>query len=208
VEYFHLASIATSLASGTGGDAESRTGAVLAGMNRSLEIGGVVFDYIHSHIGDAEGGQLVNELSYDVMMGLAVDRITKDSGGVPFPASVGTFAPFFASFPQSLYATTGPIDTTEPADAPTRILWERNLFIDYRPQEIDNDTEGVLYVPQNQRLAVGAALVNRRLKLRLDESQGLYFIHATRNSSVFSGGAQGRDYRFALRGKIYYRFRQ
>jgi len=208
VEYFHLASIATSFASLAGGSPEARTGAVFAGLNRSLEIGGLVFDYLHDHTGDVSGTFLANELSYDVHMSLLVDRITKDGAGTPFPASVGTYAPFFATFPSALYNTVGPIDTTEPADMPTRILWERNLFVDFRPKELNNDVEGVLYVPQNQRLARSEAVVNRRLKLRLDETQGLYLCHAVRNSNAFGGSGAELDYRFRLLGKLYYRFRQ
>lgn len=208
VEYFHLASIATSFASTAAGSPEARVGAVWAGLNRRLEIGGLVFDYLHQHDGELAGDLLRGEGSYDVHMSLAVDRIGKDLASVPFPVSVGTFKPFFAGFPQSIFNTVTPIDSTEPADSPTRILWERNLFIDTRPKVIQNDAEGVLYVPQNQRLGASAGLVNRRLKLSLDESQGLYLIHATRNSNNFALLAAQRTFRFALRGKLYYRYQQ
>lgn len=208
--YFHVASIATSLGATFVAGPEQRIGAVLTEMNRRLEIGGVVFDYDCWHAGDLDGeSDGIEDQSYDVHCSLVVDRIIKDAGaGTPFPASVVSYTPWFASFPSAALLTTGPFDSTEPVNAPTRTFWERNWFVDFRPKRILNDEEGVLYVPENQRLATRTGTLNRRLKLSLDEAQGLYFVWGTRTSALFNASEAARAVRFRLLGKVYYRFRQ
>lgn len=207
--YLHLASIASSLSgSAAGGGPEQRVGTVLAGMQRSLEIGGVVLDYDSVNRGDVPGNFLAGEATWDTSCFLIVDR---QSGGgpasVPVPISVSTWDPFLSSFPTALLLPTTPNDQSEPSQAPTRILWQKNWTTDIRPKVITNDIEGDLYVPQNQRLARAyPSTLNRRLRLRLDESQGLYFVFATRNSPNNALGTSQRALSQRLWGTIYYRF--
>jgi len=208
LEYFHIASIPSSLGALSATVTEQRVGTVLAGMQRKLEIGGVVLDYDCFHSGELQGDRDLGEGQYDVNYLLLVDRIVDDGGGTPFPASVATFSPFQASFPSSILTTTTPTSLTEPVMAPTRILWERTVFNDINPKRLRDDEEGVLYVPQNQRLAVRGGTLNRKLKLQLDETQGLYFAINTRNGPLFNHPGGARNIQKRVTGKIYYRFRQ
>lgn len=208
LQYFHLASISTSFGSAIGGT-EGRVGAVFAGMQRSLEIGGIVFDVDHLHRGDLQGDLLPGEGTYDMHLSLVVDtidRIIPDGPG--FPTSLDTYSPWLSSFPTAALQTTSPLDRSEPVTRPVRTYWERNVPIDLRPKIVLNDLGDTLYVPQNQRLNTTHYLVNRRLKLRLDENQGLFLIEGTRNSANFSSGSASRIITTKLTGKLYYRYRQ
>lgn len=208
LQYFHIASIATSFGSAIGVE-EARVGAVLAGLNRSLEIGGIVFDVDHLHRGDVQGDLAPGEATYDMHLSLVVDnldRVVPD--GPSFPTSLDTYSPWLSSFPTAALTTAAPVDRSEPITRPVRTYWERNVPIDLRPKIVLNDLGDTLYVPQNQRLNSTHYLVNRRLKLRLDENQGLFLIEGTRNSANFNLGVSSRIITTKCVGKLYYRYRQ
>jgi len=209
LQYFHLASIATSLGSATSGDA-SRVGTVLAGMQRRLVIHGLVMDWGIEHQGVIEGGPgpLREDGMVNCVSGLLVDRQVIDSG-IPVPASVATWDPWTTTFPTALLSSSTPLDVGEPVNGPTRILFRKNTVQSLIGQQVINQDEGALYVPDDQMLNRQFSTFNKRLRLSLDDEQGLYFFFGTRNSPTFAlSASDGRVLRRWLAGTIYYRFQQ
>lgn len=204
--YFHIASIATSWAASSA--ATERIGSALAGTMRSLEIGGIVFEIEHYHRGNLPGQDSSEDLGrYDIHHALVVDRVVRETGDIPFPASLTSYEPWRSGFPSATLSATQPEEQTEPINYPQRILWERNQIVDVRPKFINGDLEGSLYVPQNQRLATPARFVNRRLNIRLNEDQGLYIILGILNTADFALSGDERLVVDRIWGKLYWRFR-
>jgi len=70
-----------------------------------------------------------------------------------------------------------------------------------------DDAEGTLYVPDDQLLAPRYPTVNRRLRLVLDDNQGLFLCFAVRAGSQF-GPPQTHQYRAWCSGGLYWRYKQ
>lgn len=204
--YFHLASIASSWAASS--SSTERVGTALADTMRSLELGGIVFEVEHYHRGNLPGQDGSEDLGrYDLHHALVVDRVVRETGDIPFPASLVSYHPWDSGFPTATLSASTPQEDVEPVNYPQRILWERNQIVDVRPKFINNDLEGALYVPQNQRLARHSYFVNRRLNLRLNEDQGLYLILGILNTADFALSGDERLVVDRVWGKLYWRFR-
>lgn len=203
--YTHLASAAVSLGGAASGSPEQRVGNVLSGMNRALEIGGVVLDYgAETQVQDPAGfGD-----SFYLWNGLVLDRQYAETTEAIVPASLQNFHPFTSLPPTAALLTGAPLPEAEEVSLPTRILWSKREQYDVAPGEIVNDIEGQLYYPTTQKVRLRNPTLNRRLRVRMSDEQGLYFVWAFRNSAAFSVGTGARTIRRWLAGHIYYRYRQ
>lgn len=202
LQYFHLASIALSLGNAASG-AEARVGQTLAQMQRSIEIGGVVYDWGFYWRSELSNQASRPDASFNCFHALLSDRLIND-GGNNTPASIGSWAPWTPGFPMSILSSSTPPEATDPNNAPTRIhfqkcFWSSNASRRFTP------AEDLLYVPDDQHLNQNFGTVNRRLKLRLDDEQGLFAVLGVRNGPENTIASQ---FNFWLHGKIYYRFRQ
>lgn len=205
----HLASIATSLASSSSTSVEQRTGAVLANMERRLEIGGIVYDWGYRMLDEWDATEEdVSANSFHAMMALVTDRQGYDTSNVTFPASVGSWSPWLSQFPTAIYSSAGtPALDAEPVTTPTRIHLQKFWQPSTGGRVVTNSNEARLYGINENRLEQNFATVNRRLKLSLDDEQGLYLCWGTRNSATYAP-AVAQHIQFWAAGKLYYRFRQ
>lgn len=203
--YVHLASVGVSLGGAASGSPEQRVGNVLAGMQRSIEIGGVVLDY-GLETNALDGADVGAE--FYLYNALVIDRQYPETTEAIVPASIQNFRPFSSTPPTAALLTGAPIPEAEEIALPTRILWSRREIYDVNPGQIVNDLEGVLYYPNTQKVRLRNQTLNKRLRVRLSDEQGLYFVWGFRNGSTFNPNAAARNIRRWLAGHIYYRYRQ
>lgn len=179
------------------GDPGTPDGRALGAALRHLDIGGLVFDYEVSVANGPEEDALASLIEGKMycMVGLVVDRL--DGSGQP--ASVGSWDPFDNSIPVT---DPGSISPVRDFLRPQRLLWQRTICWDYLTRTFSGEA---LNVPNDQRVAIRNPTVNKRLRLRLEDDLGLYFIRAYRPSSAFGIGFIPLS-DFWIRGSIYYRY--
>jgi len=166
---------------------------------RYIDIGGVVFDW-----------GFRRETSYDVGTGsslgitqgvtLATDRL--DNTGAPTTAA--TVQWHRPQPPVAQISTTTPGADAQNQDFPVKIhwrKWERKPH--YAVQVTDT---GVLEAPEGQYLDARNPTVNKRLKLRIGEQDGLFLIFSAITGPTYAaGGSLG--WSIWVQGQIYYRTR-
>lgn len=210
LSYFHMGSQAVSLTGYNVASDIQRAGAVMAGMVKALEIGGLVFDHwvlpISAIAGDL-GVDAQQQGIVHVQHGLLYDRQTAFAGAYT-PVSVGSWSPWQQGTPitQLGPATSQPPDISEEPNFPTRVLYRRSDTLNLAPLQVQNQQEGNLYVPNGQELARFRFHYNKRLRLRLDEDFGLYLYFATRNSPTFALATAERRLLHVFCGALYYRW--
>lgn len=210
-QYFHIASPSISLggANNTGG-----IGQLLPDIARSINIGGIVFDYgleVTGTIqpGDAADGDQGRHGFWEhwaLISDRMVTEITEPTN--IFPNSVNNWSPFTSGFPVSVLSGTTPQDEVNDVNRPTRIHWTRTYYRNFGARIIlasDQPFEGALYVPNEQLLAPRRAPVNKRLRLVLPDGFGLFLVNSTRNNSAFEGNTGDRRIYRWVRGTVYYR---
>jgi len=209
VRMIHLASIEMALNNTSSTSTEQRVGGVLQAIERKLEIGGIVFDYGLVPTGTVDAEWVLEGNEVHSAMHLVTDRLVLSSGssGV-LPAALPSWNPFVATFPMgTLQASTPTLDSRE-ATQPTRIHWQKHDLIELGPRNIINDLEGVLYVPNEQKVRTRSGTVNRRLKLRLDDEQGLFLCLSLLNPNSFVMQPSSLTFQWWFRGLLYYRYSQ
>lgn len=211
LQYFHLGSIGNSLAGDQVTEPEGRVGNVLGNMNRFLIIGGIVMEHWFQHNGAIPGNFVADPQqtgTFYVEHGLLIDRqINNITNGV-IPGSIGSWSPFTTDFPIASLTSTAPVTAAEQNRGPTRVLYHRNGYVMAAPRQVQNTMEGTLYVTNEQHLSSFRYLLNRRLRLRLNDEMGLYAYAATRNSATFNLATNERRVAHCFRGTLYYRFTQ
>lgn len=205
----HIASIAQSLSQFSSTSSEQRVGGVLSALERKLEIGGIVFDWGIIPTGPIQPGATPEQASVDMATYLVTDRVVDDTiTGQPHPASIVSWQPFFASFPMAALQSSTPTLESRESNQPTRIHWQRHDHLELGARSFVG-SESVLYVPNEQKVRVYRGVVNRRLRLRLDDGQGLYFALGLQNP-VDIGPMVALNYNMQwwFRGSLYYRYSQ
>jgi len=204
---FSLAQIRNIQESGT--DAQ---GAILRQAVRRLEVGGikVTFERHMVAMGDADNtnpGQQSNLTQVDTKWLVCSDRTVMDeTTGIPSPAALATTNFFTNTQPA---AVVGEVQDFDEA-FPTRIHWQ-----DYRclVQGYNNRQEGSAEPPDD--LYYGAQAVgvynthsgtNLRLRLRLDDDEGLYLCFTSHIRNVAQLSVLIPEVSCVATGTIWYRY--
>jgi len=202
---FHLASIGISLQQETGIEPINT---LLGSMARKMLIGGIVFDWgveIDGPImsvddADAREGRLATHVE------LCVDELVTPGVGDTFPNAIQGYEPFTSGFPTSIFQ---PAQTTPPASSrddlrPLRTLWTKRE-LRYMTSRAAVPADVNLTVPNEQHLAPRHHTVNKRLRIVLDDSQGLFWTVATANLLGFNVDTANRPIFAWCFGQLYYR---
>jgi len=204
--YVHLASVQLALANATG-DPAQQVGTALSSMQRACLIGGLVYDwggYRISQYDSSSSPRAISEVMFTHQLltdRLIMDTVTDDVR----PASLGSYEPFAPTFPMASLSGTAPV--VDQASFPTRVHFAKHFNSGLGSNNIIDPVENTLYVPDGQMLTQYFGTVNRRLKLRLDDEQGLFAMFACAPPGA-STDVSGEQWRFWLRGKLYYRYLQ
>jgi len=156
---------------------------------KTIDIGGVVFDWgieFPATGGDGADGTLsaFENMSTWYNVGLCYDRMNFDqTAGGFLPAAIQGWEPFFSDFPVS--GAVADINQWE-AQRPTRVLWNKTMYMNFGAPIIVNPSAGDLHVPQYQHIAPRFGTVNKRCRVRLNQDFGLFLYVATINEGNFS----------------------
>lgn len=200
----HIASITQSMAQ----DSSTVLGTTLSGMTRKLMIGGIVFDF-----GTEVAGQMPNVADTPILAGdvfvnaeLCLDQIVTPSASTFFPNAIQGYSPFTSDFPTQIITATTPNPQSREAFRPLRSLWSKR-YMKRIAGRAAVPAESLLTIPNEQLLAGRYGTVNRRLRLILDDHQGLYFCFATFNASGFDVPTSNhRQLRHWVTGRLYWRY--
>lgn len=199
----HIASISQSLLNATANTSESRLGTLLAQSKRALEVGGIVYDWGCYQLNDANANTSRTEGQLTWQHGLCTDKHVATAGSPITPNAILDWSPLQSTFPTRILSTSTAFDDNNEAQQPTRIHFTKTWMMNAGIREVANDVEGVLYVPDGQILQQNFGTVNRRLKLRLDDDQGLYAYFGVLTGAGFSNAS---SFLVWLGGRIYYRY--
>jgi len=185
------------------GDPATGQGVALISAARSLDIGGVVYDWAVRPAQGIDAGATPGEGRMFVHTGLLVDRMDGDA----LPTSVASWNPFLTSTPVASVsnAASTPGGNTLNNDFPNRILFCQTFELQFGAQQILNPQAGELYVPDGQLVDTRRGTVSKRLRLRLDDQVGLYMFIAYAPGDLFATGVIPFADWWA-RGNIYYRY--
>lgn len=205
--YFNICNSNLALNTGSGMEGEQLARAVNT-MIRRIDINGIVFDYGWEWNGEISGNN-TRALGYHyAMWGLCLDRCISDISGNVVPAALeANWSPWLSTFPVAALSATVPAEETEEIRQPLRVLWSKTNWRSNGVRQVLDQEEGALYVPDEQRLSPTTGTFNRRLRVALDDSQGLFIIHSTRNSPSSTLSGTARLFVRWIRGTLYYRFR-
>lgn len=188
-----------------------QVGVILGNMTRAIELGGIVMDYGLDHLGDINSELTRTQGLFTHKTGLCLDDIDTENGDVAMiPNFLNNWSPWTSGFPTAPLFTSIPTPTavTKDQNRPMRMLWSKTeANLDVTPRQIFNDEAGVLYVPDGQAVSTRHGTLNRRLRVLVNDHQGLYLYFATRNSASFQAGAGVSDFRFWAQGQLYWKWR-
>lgn len=206
IALFHLLSVGISLSQGTD---NLNVGNALAAMTRKIHVGGIVFDYNLFPQNDIEGVDDIFEGNVLYRWFLCYDNLVADPSLDWIPNSVQAYSPLTSDFPTAILnnaVAPSPEASTREGFRPVRVLWQKNDMLQLAARRFNNDEEGVLYVPSDQRVITSRGTVNRRLRVSLGDHQGLFLGLATLNLANFAAPQASRViHRFAT-GSIYWRW--
>lgn len=180
-------------------DSATAAGRAANDQVRWLEIGGIVFDY-----------GLRREALYDVGTGaglgtsqhycLATDRF--DSAGNPNTLPIVQWQRSQPPVANAPAVSAG----AENQDFPTKIHWRKFERTPHYAVTV-NAGEGELVAPEGQYLVTRNPTLNKRLRLRLDPAQGLFFSFSVITGPAYAaGGTLG--WTAWIQGQLFYRVRQ
>jgi len=179
----HLASIPMSLQNDV---SPNVAGVALGAMTRKLLIGGIVMDYGWEFLGDLDGLDTATQGQAFMETGICSDTINF-LGSAKGPNAINAWSPWQSGFPTAvLNAATTPALSVQEGDRPLHIHWRKKEATNFAARIIDNPQAETLYIPSQQPVRTRGGTVNRRLKLVLDDQQGLFVYFATLNSTTFS----------------------
>lgn len=203
--FTHIASIALSLGNATPTSPEGRVGNVLSGMQRYIQINGLVFDYgydVQTFLGDppeTDAGALT------IQTAVVTDRLIPSQNGLDvLPASLNVWSPYQTQFPTAVLSTATPGALSDQIRQPTRVHWQRTERLFRNVPEVQSDLESTLYIGYGIRTRNQAPTFNRRLRVRLDDEHGLFLTTHYINDAAQTGIPQF-IVRWA-RGTLFYRF--
>lgn len=166
---------------------------------RYIELGGIVYDWgLRREAFYEEGtGSLLGTTQGHTLL---VDRL--DNTGLPVTAATTDWA--LAQPPVVQVSTTVPGAGAQDVDFPTKIIhrkWERKPH--YAVEVVAS--EG-LWAPEGQYLDQRNPTVNKRLKLRLGDADGLFAVFSVVTSASYSAGGT-ISWPCWIQGQLYYRVR-
>jgi len=205
--YTHLASIPLSLNSLVTAGPENRIGTAMASMERSLEIGGIVIDWdiTLDQVIDGEPTVLNDGLFWSCFQ-LVTDRVDAKADGSMAPASIDTYDPFRTTFPMAILTASNPDVLQKENRMPTRIHWSKTTS--HYAASIPILNSETLASTWSQRVSLQPPTLNKRLRIRLDDDQGLFCTWAFRQNTSPDATQAAFVVRRWLRGQLYYRFRR
>lgn len=184
------------------GDETTGQGRALNEAMRFLEIGGIVFSYNLNlvqagTVQDASSGAWSDNL-FDHRVLIVSDRLDQ----IGSPTAIPNW--FVPQTPLVGVSTTIPIGDTFDTEYPTRIHWQDRKQLAPSSALVNGQSTPVTPVLQTVSNAGGRA--NLRLRLRLQDDQGLFFHFATRISDPVAL-TQQYIWKCDVIGTMYYRFR-
>lgn len=203
-EFFHIASIAVSLQQET---VAVPTGVALGSMTRKMLIGGIEFDWglsnVSQDIDDGSSFALLETQTFH-QVGLCSDNLTNESGSPSVPASLlAGWNPFLSAFPTSILTASTPSSQSFDPQRPLHIHWKHTdeLFSGVQRLVVSEDLQ---LTQIGQRVITPRGHVSKRLRLVLDDKQGLFFYWAIQNPNNFGGVS--RDYSIWFCGTLFWRY--
>lgn len=200
----HLASIPLSLQS----QEDEAVGTVLGEMRRGIDIGGIVFDYGSTWFDEIDGQRGTADGIFWENWSLVTDRIvTELNAENPVPAAINRWDPFTSSWPSALFvpAVDTPTDQSEAYVGPTRIHWSHTDMRNRQPRTMADSDSETIYFGSETGTSPRSSTLSKRLRLRLDATQGLYFCYATRTGPNWLQEAANRGMLIWVKGTLYYR---
>lgn len=204
-QMFHIASIASSLSQTT---TATPAGIALGAMQRNLLIGGIEFDWGIEFLGPRiQEGVDPADLVQHHQVGLCSDEIVFDGVSADVPRALfANWTPFANAFPVAALTTTTPsLDSFEPT-RPLHIHWKNTHVHNYGSLLLAVSED--LQVPLQQPVLTRRGHVSKRLKLVLNDSQGLYFYWALINTDGFAADADARGAFVWFCGTLFWRYQQ
>lgn len=187
------------------GDMTPGTGLAINEALRSMDIGGIVMDWDCRKVSDVsyEGDGLEGRLF--TFNALIVERL--DTGGGP--VSVATFDPFLNGVPVATVSAAGatPVSPTGDQQKPLRILWQRRQCLEMNPRSLTNTNENTLYFEDDTHVVLPKQTLNKKLRLRLDDTVGLFHVAAYKTAVNWVPGVVIPQVNTWFGGTIYYRAR-
>jgi len=200
----HLASIPLSLQS----QEDEAVGTVLGEMRKGIDIGGIVFDYGSTWFDVVDGDRTTADGIFWENWSLVTDRIvTELSGENPIPAALNRWDPFTSSWPTALFvpAVDTPTDQSEAYAGPTRVHWQHTDMRNRQPRTLVDADNETLYFAAETGTSPRSSTLSKRLRIRLDATQGLYFCYATRTGPNWIQDPSNRGQLIWVKGTLYYR---
>lgn len=203
---FHLASQGMSLTQ----NSPVPTGVALSSMVRRLEIGGITYDWGIDWVPDSltlQSDANPTDSTAWFMHALVTDKLVTESGVSIIPNSILAWEPFEPEFPTSVLTVSTPALQFD-AEQPTRIHFQKTVSFNLGTPELVLSED--LQVPWGQPVdSRRHATVNRRLRLSLDDDQGLFLAFASRNCDGFDASivTGTRRFRTWARGTLYHRWK-
>jgi len=200
----HLASPTISLNQGAAGDDTAPVGRVLSSMARKMLIGGIVFDWGWDFTGFIDGDAATFEGF--AWTGLVSDRLVTDVGTDNFfPNHISLWSPFTSDFPTAALAAGTPLNASEDANRPSHIHWRQCFSTQFGTRPVEPPGEGVLHVPLQQPVRTQRGTVNKRLRLVLDDQNGLFLHFHTLNQLNFAVSSGGLSLVRWAQGQLYWK---
>lgn len=123
------------------------------------------------------------------------------------PTAAVTFNWNLSQNPVAAASATSPVNATEEWDAPLQVHWRETTMDIMTTVALENPVEGALTAVHGQRIRMGRRhLINKKLRLFIDDKTGLFFIFSAWNSGIFATDV-APNYRVWLSGTLYYRVR-
>lgn len=199
---FSMAQIA-----GKVGDETVPTGRALTQIARTMEVGGIVFDWrmtgFPDRVATAESNDTFEECRLEQQLLLCTDRLTNDS----LPSPVAINVNWFTNTTPIVPAQSTQTDDQD-TSFPTRVHWRKHVTQDDTTVVYPAGATGRLEEQrQSFPVVLSSGSKNLRLRLRLRDTETLVFHWATQLSAYNSLFNDAYYARLVIAGSLYYRVR-
>jgi len=202
---FHIASIAISLQQE--GSAVP-AGVALGSMTRKLLIGGIEFDWGFRNVADDIAGNAASlvETQNFHQFGLCSDELNSEAGNPMVPNFISAgWNPFLSQFPTSILTTSTPSTLAFDPQRPTHIHW-KNTQENFNGVQSLTVSEDLQLVQTGQSVNFPRGHVSKRLRLVLDDNQGLFFYFAQQNTNSYALSSGQRNFSVWACGTLFWRY--
>jgi len=202
---FHIASIAISLQQE--GSAVP-AGVALGSMTRKLLIGGIEFDWSFRNVSDdiASNSASMVETQNFHQFGLCSDELSVESGQPMTPNFIAAgWNPFLSQFPISALTASTPSTLAFDPQRPKHIHW-KNTQENFNGVQSLTVSEDLQLVQTGQSVYFPRGHVSKRLRLVLDDNQGLFFYFATQNTNAYALSQNQRLFSVWACGTLFWRY--